>query len=326
MKKIISAVFALCLAVAAMAADKDYKVVGYFPSWRAESAENYSWDMTHVNLSFATVNADGTLNLERVRKSNAAVKELCTKHGVRRMVSLGGGGPKAEQDAFAAAVVDPKARKALIRNVMKMVKELELDGVDIDYEAWSYDNDYLDKIQVGLEDLFVSLRKKLGKKRDLTSAICIPAMKQGRYTQKVIDSMSYLTVMAYDLTGPWTRHGGPHSPFEYALSGIKTALDAGAAPEQVVLGVPFYGYGFPNGESGDKCYSMTYAQIIRTYPGAENVDCINDELFYDGIPTIERKCQYVIDNKLGGIMFWELTQDSHDELSLLKTINRMLGR
>ena len=47
--------------------------------------------------------------------------------------------------------------------------------------------------------------------------------------------------------------------------------------------------------------------------------------FYNGIPTIKKKCQYVKDNGYGGIMIWELGQDSTTtKYSLLNAIKEVL--
>ena len=55
-----------------------------------------------------------------------------------------------------------------------------------------------------------------GPDRLLTSAVAT----YGKYTQAMVDSFDYITVMAYDLTGPWGNVKGPHSPFEYFTSSI----------------------------------------------------------------------------------------------------------
>lgn len=72
---------------------------------------------------------------------------------------------------------------------------------------------------------------------------------------------------------------------------------------------------------------MTYNEIVSKYPGAENMNSVGNELFYDGLPAIKEKCKYVVDNKLGGVMFWELSGDAvYGGKSLLKCINESLGR
>ena len=59
----------------------------------------------------------------------------------------------------------------------------------------------------------------------------------------------------------------------------------------------------------------SYRTIVAQNPGAENSDQVG-EIYYNGIPTIQRKTQYAIDN-LGGVMIWEISQDASGDASLL---------
>jgi GH18 family chitinase len=64
---------------------------------------------------------------------------------------------------------------------------------------------------------------------------------------------------------------------------------------------------------------------VNTFSGAENVDQVTIDgstIYYNGIPTIKRKVQLVIDGNYGGIMIWNLGQDkeSGDAKSLLRVI------
>ena len=301
---------------------QQYRIVGYLPAFRGDIVpENYWWDMTHMNLSFVTVNADGSINDGRVRKCFSQVSDIAAEKDIKLLASIGGGGPKEEQDNFAAAVVNPVARKILAENLAALAEELPLAGIDLDYEAWNYDEDYLTEIVPSLEDLMAQLRSLMGEEKLITAAVAT----YGRYTKKMFDTMDYFTVMCYDLTGPWSKEGGPHSPFEYFVQGIEMCLNIGAPADKIVPGVPFYGYGFPDGKT-EHSYSKSYGRIVEEFPGSENMDCVNGELYYDGMPTMERKCQYVKANGLGGIMFWQLGGDSLDpDKSLVRLINRVLG-
>ena len=329
-KTLISLLLALPLLCGCASEVKtpDYYIVGYFPSYNANAnADNCWWDITHVNLSFVKINADGSINDGNVRRSYPQVAAKAKEHNVKMMVSLGGGGPKEEQDAFAAAVLDDTARENIIKNVMGLVNELGLDGVDIDYEAWNYPKEQVAQIIPALEKLFTGFRKALGKKGLLSSAVAIYGLDKGGYTKATMESMDYMTIMAYDLTG-WSSVMGPHSPFSYAVEGCEKALANGAKPEQVVLGVPFYGRGWRNLDLS-QMYSEKYTSIVDRNPGAEFRDEVvgesgKAELWYDGFPAIDQKARYIKDNGFKGFMFWELTGDSRDpDKSLIKHMNKL---
>lgn len=305
--------------------ESPYHIVAYYPSYKASQVvlpEETLRKITHVNYSFAIPSKDGSLEYGDVARSVDRTSDICRKAGVKVLVSVGGGGGTELQHAFAEAVHNKESRSVLADNLMKMTEELNLDGLDIDYEAWNLKDEAYDlELRDALEDFLKDLRVRLGDDRLLTSAVAT----YGKYTSAMVDCFDYVTVMAYDLTGPWGSVAGPHSPFEFFTSAIATFKEMGFPDNKIVGGVPFYGRGFPDGDP-KKAYAMSYADIVDKYPGAEDKDCIDDELWYDGLSMITRKCNYVQENGLGGIMFWEITQDTMDSSkSLLDRIYSILG-
>lgn len=113
-------------------------VIGYLAldDWEFESLfPTIEWKyLTHINASFARVKADGTLNINPVRKRIESVRETAHKHNVKILISLAKNSP----GEFTTAINDPKARKELIQQIIAFTKEYKLDGFDIDYEE--YDN------------------------------------------------------------------------------------------------------------------------------------------------------------------------------------------
>ena len=67
--------------------------------------------------------------------------------------------------------------------------------------------------------------------------------------------------------------------------------------------------------------SKTYSEIVTTYHPAAGVDEV-DGIYFNGINTIQKKTRYAIENKLAGIMIWEIGQDTFDDTSLLGAVNR----
>ena len=85
----------------------------------------------------------------------------------------------------------------------------------------------------------------------------------------------------------------------------------------MTLGVPFYGYDFVNSTTVN---AFSFNEIVRASVSNANLDQIGIT-YYNGIPTIKSKVNLANDNGIGGIMIWELGQDSFDEYSLLSTIH-----
>ena len=124
--------------------------------------------------------------------------------------------------------------------------------------------------------------------------------------------------MAYDGAGYWDPNApGQHSSLAFARNNVNYWLRRGLLKSQAVLGVPFYGYGFG---TAFRKRDYPYSEIITNFPGAELLDQVGDTIWYNGLPTIRAKAQYVLDQDLGGVMIWSLDYDGKDERSLLTAI------
>ncbi|MEM6892800.1 MAG: glycoside hydrolase family 18 protein [Bacteroidota bacterium] len=137
------------------------------------------------------------------------------------------------------------------------------------------------------------------------------------------------------------RDYGPRS----AEKIVQFCLDQGIKPEQLVIGAAFYGRAWKgvlpknNGlyekNSGAHIGWSTYHQIRKEFESDEAYkrywDSIakapylynaKDSIFisYDDSVSVRLKTEYALNKKLGGIMFWQLGNDTKDENSLLKSI------
>jgi hypothetical protein len=111
--------------------------------------------------------------------------------------------------------------------------------------------------------------------------------------------------MAYD-------GGSPHANYDWAISSANFWKSRGLPASQTVLGVPFYSR--PGG--------MSYAQLVGMDPANANRDCVTAggaQQCYNGVPTVRRKTEWAKANG-GGIMYWELSQDTAGSTSLVNAI------
>ncbi len=129
--------------------------------------------------------------------------------------------------------------------------------------------------------------------------------------------------MSYDRTGPWKPNSpGDPSPYTMAVEDLDYWHNVRSLPkEKLVLGLPFYGYGF--GALDSPVVSMNYKEIISLYPDNELTDTLrlqgNVLLYYNNIPTIKKKTKLAM-KKAGGVMIWQLLGDTTGDNSLLNTI------
>jgi GH18 family chitinase len=95
----------------------------------------------------------------------------------------------------------------------------------------------------------------------------------------------------------------------------------------MVLGVPFYGYGFAY-NSTSSVVTMNFDEITTTFPGSEWVDewelPDGKIIYYNGIPTIKQKTALARE-KASGIMIWQVLGDADGSKSLLKAINDVVN-
>lgn len=308
---------AIAFSLFAAPAHAEHKVVAYVPNWvdLEQFSEKIDYaKLTHINIAFENPkNADGDLSFHR--KNPKLIEKAHAQH-VQILVSIGGGAASGDKVLLARyndLLTDAK-RPAFVAKLAAYVAEHGFDGLDVDLEGPSINQDY----GAFIRDLAQALKPQ-GK-------LLTAALSKGYGGNKVPDSVfehfDFVNIMAYDGAGHWNpKAPGQHSSFEFARNNVAYWLDRGLPKSKAVLGVPFYGYGFGDAfKKGD----YPYAKIIAAYPGAEQSDQAGSTIWYNGIPTIRAKSKYVVEQGLAGIMIWSLDYDVPGERSLLSTIDAAL--
>jgi chitinase len=160
--------------------------------------------------------------------------------------------------------------------------------------------------------------------------------------------LDWINVMSYDFFNSLTRTTGHHAGLyrselaaatdRNADASIKQHLAAGIPPEKLVLGVAFYGRGFtgvtPQNNGLNQPYERyeadhSYAELAGKFIGKQGFvrywddrarapylwnDASRTFITYDDPRSIGIKARYARENHLGGMMFWELSQDRDGEL------------
>lgn len=142
--------------------------------------------------------------------------------------------------------------------------------------------------------------------------------KFSNVSQAALDAFDFINIMSYDATGPWSPSSpGQHSSYSFSVNGInfwKNSIDIPG--DKLNLGVPFYGYDFI---STSEVNAFSYASMVDSDASYADLDNVGSA-YYNGRITIRDKVN-LARNEVGGIMIWELGQDSFDEYSLLNTIH-----
>ena len=303
------------------------QVVGFYPSWKQDvmAQGQIPWDkLTRIVYAFAQPNTDGTLYTSELNGMRS-LRDSAHAHGVEAYFSIGGADGSAN---FHVMAENEKTRKKFINEVKQYVFENCLDGVDIDWEYWS--GDATGSVVPAESNALVTVLRELSEELspygiEISVDLGASDWWGKHYYDGVAQYADHLMVMAYDFTGTWTDPG-QHSSYGDAIGSGNTSASTGLAyyvnyrgwPKQkILLGVPFYGKDF---DIGGGMY-ISYSDILRSHPDAYLYDQA-ENIYYNGISTIERKAEYVLENGYSGIMIWEITQDSPvDSVSLLNAIN-----
>ncbi len=306
---------ALCLwPVATFGGDR---VVAYVPNWidLSSFAETIDYaKITHLNVAFENpLNDRGELSFN---PKDEALLARARANNVPVLVSLGGGSASEDPKArarFAMLLADGK-RASFVAGLADYVLRHGFAGLDVDLEGPAIDAHY----GTFIADLAAALKLK-GK-------LLTAALSQGYGGDKVPDAafahFDFVNVMAYDATGPWNpKKPGQHSSLEFARETVSYWLARGLPMQKVVLGVPFYGWGFGAAFRKD---DYAYSAIVVAHPGAEKVDQAGETIWYNGLPTIRAKAAYVKEHGLGGVMIWSLDQDAKGTAALLPAIHDVL--
>ncbi|MGN7723370.1 glycosyl hydrolase family 18 protein [Chitinophaga sp. 22620] len=263
--------------------------------------------ITDLNLAFLNPGADGSFSID------PAVKQVVDKARaaeVRVFMSIGGG----DAPTHLAELIKPAKRSAFVAGIVALMDQHGFAGVDVDLENELINADY---------PAFVAeLRVALTSRNKLMTA-ALASWNADKIPDATMRNYDFINIMSYDKTGPWNPgRPGPHSPYDMAVSDFNYFNQArGVAAEKLLIGLPFYGYGFGAGAPS----SIWYKDLVAQYAGAENADEVTvnggGKIYYNGPGTIRRKVAFALSSKAAGVMIWELTQDSRDAKSLLKAVN-----
>ena len=122
---------------------------------------------------------------------------------------------------------------------------------------------------------------------------------------EAIQYLDWLNIMAYDM-GKQT-----HSTMEDAIFAYNKWKDFGFPSKKLTLGVPFYGRSWSDAKS--------YANILEEFTVDGPEDDEAGGFYFNGITTIKKKTQMVIDEECLGIMIWELSHDNLNQSNSLLT-------
>ena len=294
----------------------DFKVVGYYPSWEPDKLNTVDFGvLTHVCYAFAIPTPDGELRDLENPGTAAELIRSAHENGAKVLLSVGGWSYNDTplEGVFTEATADSEKVLKFTENITEMCDKYGFDGVDMDWEHPRVDGTSAKQY----EELMLVLSEKLHAESKLLTAAVLSGMTAdgnvyydaAAHTNAVLNAVDFINIMAYD-----GGDGERHSQYEFAVNcGTYWTETRGLPSYKAVLGVPFYA----------RPSWADYGTILADVPDAWSRDSVlynGMEVYYNGVGTIGKKTKYAKEN-LGGIMIWELSQDTDDPgKSLLQAI------
>jgi chitinase len=353
--------------------------------------------LTHLNYAFGNVTSDGLavpgnpcLDLGECAAGRAdpnpepggnfaALRRLKERYPhLRTFISIGGWG---WSEHFSDAAVTAEARQRFVESTLDVFIRAHpglFDGVDLDWEypvrGGRPENRTRPEDERNYTLLLEEFRRALdaqgrrdGRRYALTiAAPAGPAHLANFELERLGELLDFINVMAYDyhtagriahFNAPLDAASQDPTPDLHVRGTVDTILGAGVPAHRLVLGVPFYGYGYGgvpaernglfqpaevNGFEGPDTPRPPWVGAVRFHQIAEAMaagfqrhwepDAAVPWLYhpetstwitYDDAESMGRKADFVVERGLGGIMIWEL---SGDDGTLLPVIARRLGR
>lgn len=353
-------IFIVCCGINAKA-QKKFKpnVIAYYTGGGGTVIDSFPVEkISHLIYSFGHLKGD-SMNIHSAKDSALITKMVDLKKrnpDLKVMMAMGGWSACPNcSEVFSRA----KGRKTFAKTTKELLDFFHADGIDIDWEypavAGFPGHKYTQDDKQNFTLLIKELRKKLGKKAEISFAAggtknCIDSCFEWAKVMPLVDRVN---LMSYDLVGGYATQSGHHTALystkalplsgDYAVSEL---INLGVPANKIALGAAFYarifentteanqglyqptkfvgGVSFKNFSSQfseDKGYKYYWDETAQA-PYYYNAEAKRFATL-DDPKSISLKTKYVLDKKLNGIMFWELTDDAYTD-GLLSVIDKTI--
>ena len=263
-----------------------FLVAGYLPEWELGHADRATVALLDQLIFFSIKpRPDGQLDTGRApAESLRKLDKLRAGDSPRLLLSVGGWG---RSRGFAPMAGSDSARATFVKALAKYCRENHFAGADFDWEfpKGKAEQATCDRLLVDTKAAFAS--------QGLALSVAVIASQQ--FSRDAIAAVDRFHLMSYD-------HGGAeHSSLQQARDDVRSLVAHGVPPEKILLGVPFYG-------RTRRGQSLGWAQIVARFHPAANADSA-DIYSFNGPDTMAKKVRLAREEKLGGLMIWEIGQD-----------------
>ena len=330
-----------------------YRIVAYVYR-RADMYRIGAEKLTHINYAFGLVNPNSEIVLSRDGPAHLTqLQALKAKNPKLKIIlSVGGwGADNFSEAAFNQTTREKFAASAIALLKQYALDGLDLDweypgqaGPGITYrEEDKEDFTLLLKTLREKLDALSAARRRMGSDRyTLTIATAGGPYFQHTEMDRLHVYVDWINIMGYDFAGEWSKTTAHHAAlFAQTYSSesfVKQHLAAGIPPRKLVLGVPFYGRAWCGVYPAENGLHQNAEAYLSSFPFWSLQQYINQQGFrrywdhaahapylwnsssgvfitYEDPVSLAAKARFVKRHHLGGMMYWEQSEDP-DEILL----------
>ena len=334
------------------AKDSLFKVFGWHPYWMGSSFKDYNYDLLNY-ISWYSYDIEPSTGVNRNSNSIEKLKteglDLIAKaksKNCKTLLTISNHG----RDNNRIFLSNDSIQEVLIQNVLGLIQNLDLNGVDVNFEniPRSYGAN-----MTAFVKMFSSKLKSANPEYLFSLTITSENNGQLADIESLNDHVDFFPLMAYDFHFTGSKEDGSIAPLDAPENepSIKTTvakyLKDGLEPSKILLGLPYYGRAWTsrNAKMNDKdaAYdnSYKYRTIMNLYEEKYNVKY--DELsqsayflfknengryhkiWFEDSTTLYKKYQWAKKMKLGGTAIWTLGYDNGRK-ELWENLDRTLSR
>jgi hypothetical protein len=305
----------------------------------AATAANVDWsNVTHVAYNGARVVAGEVVDFTNAN-TNQNIDEIIARghiNGVPVLLGISGqlsgidGGALYGSSDFGNVISDPASRTSLVTLVSAYVTNRRLDGVDL--LMTDYNNDVYARNLQALTPFIAELKAALPAGALVTVTVGV-GWQHWDYTSLL--AADWLNVRAFENgeIGPGSVRQ-QQSPLSFMQNGANIWLNKGYPANKLVIGMPAFGIRYNELDVNDNnlgwgSYAyMPYKDIVAadpTAPQKESTNLIAQGVYYNGIPLITQKANYIKTHGFKGAYLWAGDYDATGPNSLMAVINTILN-
>lgn len=293
----------------------------YYYTPRAELEENAHL-FSDIAFRWFAVNSSGDLYYE-YKDDYYRLLEYARQNNIRTHASVVLMGRQPLHELLS----NQSRRQLLIRNLVEVVKRDGYDGVNIDFEfIAAADAAYF-------TNFLQELKKALGGNKTLSVAVFARTGQEnwqnGYQYDKIGAVADRVVVMAYDYHYK-TSAPGAVAPLWW-VEQVTDYMVKQIPREKILLGMPTYGYDWPEGENATTVTASKLSGLISKYGGSVHFDYSNmspcfsyydesgrfHQVWLENQQSLDEKWNVAVEHGLGGISFWRIGNGFSDLYAVL---------